>query len=165
MLDDSLDVRHEAHVEHPVGLVEHEVLDVFQRQIFLGDMIEQTPGRGDDDVGSSFQLIVLLAVLHAAVNNGCSQIGVLRKIPERRLDLRGQLARRLDDQCARILLRLVELRENRQAERRRLAGAGLGAADQVAALEKQRDAPELNRRRIFVTHRANPLENVVGKPQ
>ena len=76
MLDDFLDVRHEAHVEHPVGLVEHEVLDVFQRQIFLGDVIEQSPRRGDDDVGSSFQLIVLLAVLHAAVKNGCSQVGV-----------------------------------------------------------------------------------------
>ena len=79
---------------------------------------------------------------------------------------RAASARRMfDDQCARVVLRLVELREDRQAERRRFAGAGLGAADQVATLEKQRDAPELNRRRIFVTHRANPLENVVGKPQ
>jgi len=49
--------------------------------------------------------------------------------------------------------------ENGQGERGGLAGAGLGAADDVAAGEHQRNAAELNRRGRDVTRRAHTFED------
>ena len=59
-------------------------------------------------------------------------------------DLRGELARRREDERAALAAAVLRRRaarrcEDRQRERGRLAGAGLGAAEQVAAREHVRD--------------------------
>ena len=48
--DDALDVVDEAHVEHAVGFVEHEHLDLVEAQRALVHEIEQAAGRGDQHV-------------------------------------------------------------------------------------------------------------------
>ena len=48
--DDLLDVRQEAHVEHPVGLVEDEDLDLAEVRDALPDEVEQPARRGDEDL-------------------------------------------------------------------------------------------------------------------
>ena len=48
--EDALDVADEAHVEHPVGLVQHQDLDVRQVDGALLVMVEQPARRGDQDV-------------------------------------------------------------------------------------------------------------------
>ena len=50
-LDDPVDLRLEAHVEHPVGLVEDEDLDRVERDEPAVDQVLETAGRGDDHVG------------------------------------------------------------------------------------------------------------------
>ena len=58
-----LDVVDEAHVEHPVGLVEDEDLDVREVERALAVVVEQAPRRGDEDVDAAAQLVDLR--LHA----------------------------------------------------------------------------------------------------
>ena len=48
--DDPLDVRQEAHVEHPVRLVEDEDLDLAEVRDLLADEIEEPAGRRDEDL-------------------------------------------------------------------------------------------------------------------
>ena len=50
--DDALDLRHEAHVEHAVGLVKHQVLDILEGDLPLFDKVHQTTGGGDEDVAA-----------------------------------------------------------------------------------------------------------------
>ena len=58
---------------------------------------------------------------------------------------------------------MAELRENGQRESRRLAGAGLRAADDVLALQDQRNGAELDRRRFDVPHRLDAFEDRARK--
>ena len=48
--DDPVDLRLEAHVEHPVGLVEDEDPDAVELDRLAVDEILQAAGRGDEDV-------------------------------------------------------------------------------------------------------------------
>ena len=55
-VEDRLDVVGEAHVEHLVGLVEDDDLDVVERERAAADVIDARPGRGDDDVHAAVEL-------------------------------------------------------------------------------------------------------------
>src|SRR3972149_5428336 len=44
--EDLLDVADEAHVQHAVGLVQHQDFDTGKVECLLSDMVEQTAGRG-----------------------------------------------------------------------------------------------------------------------
>ena len=57
---------------------------------------------------------------------------------------------------------LAELGKNGQGERGGLAGAGLGAADDIAASQNERDGAKLDGRGIDVTHGAHAFENFLG---
>ena len=57
--EDAADVVDEAHVEHAVGLVEHEDLDLAQVDGLLLHVVEQAPGRGDEDVDAAAQRLDL----------------------------------------------------------------------------------------------------------
>src|SRR3990172_2585634 len=43
--DDSLDIADEAHVKHPIGLIEDEVLHLVEPDMALPEQVEQAPGR------------------------------------------------------------------------------------------------------------------------
>ena len=49
-LDDALDIGDEAHVEHAVGLVDHEDLDAAQHDPAALEHVDQAAGRGDQDI-------------------------------------------------------------------------------------------------------------------
>ena len=52
-----LDGRLEAHVEHAVGLVEDEDVDLAERDDAAGDQVLEPAGGGDEDVGAAGGLI------------------------------------------------------------------------------------------------------------
>ncbi len=88
---------------------------------------------------------------------------------ERVLDLHDQLARRREDQRARVRLarRVAERRllaeqllQDRQREGEGLAGAGLRAGDDVAAVERARDDGALDRPRALVSEIAQALHQL-----
>ena len=64
----------EAEVEHLVGLVEDEDLDVAQAQRPAVDEVEEPAGRGDEDVDAGREVALLLADRHAAEHDGGRQL-------------------------------------------------------------------------------------------
>ena len=100
-VDDAPDVGQEAHVEHPVGLVQDEDLDLAQV-----DACAARRGRaGGPGVATRIstpaqQRLGLRLDRHAAVDDGVAQRHVLAVRPERVVDLDGELARRRQDQRA-----------------------------------------------------------------
>ncbi len=153
-LGDLAQVMHEAEVEHLVGFVEHEVAHGGQADGAAGDEIEQAAGGGDQDVGALFKLQLLLVDRHAADDDVDAQMRLAQEVLQVLGDLVHQFAgRRQDQRTGGTVVGAAffrdQLFDQRQAEGGRLAGAGLGEADQVAAFEKKRDRLFLDGGRRF----------------
>ena len=117
-------------------------------------VVHQPAGRRDDDVDAGLEGALLRAHLDAAVDGDARHVGVVGEPFDVVRDLHRQLARRREDQDAReaAFLRRRRARrqqpvEDRQQERGSLAGAGVGAADQIVAVHHDGDDGALNRRR------------------
>ncbi len=144
--EDLADVADEAHVEHPVGLVEDEDLDRRQVDGPLADVVEQAAGGGHDDIRRAAQGADLAVDADATVDGRRADAPVAAVDAHALLDLERELAGRGEDQRAdgpaagaRVAVRRAKVLEHGQHEGRRLAGAGLGAGHQVAAGEDERD--------------------------
>ena len=117
-------------------------------------MIHDPAGRTDDDVHAALQGADLGAVFLATVNRQDVEIFQLRGIGFKGLgDLYRQFPRRREHQYLRRVQFQVEIRQQRQRERRGLAGAGLRLADDVASCQQQRNRLRLDRGRQLVTER------------
>ncbi len=102
---DALQVRQEADVEHAVGLVEHDVLDLVQHAVLRLDVVEQAAGRGDQHLDAAAQLLGLRLDVDPAEDHDRAQQGVARVALDVVGDLVGQLARRRDHQRAHRVTR------------------------------------------------------------
>jgi hypothetical protein len=80
--DDALDVGQEAHVEHAVGLVEHQDRDLVEHHRLVLHVVEQPPGRRDEDLDARAQLRDLRVHVDAAVDDGAAQRQVLAVVAE-----------------------------------------------------------------------------------
>ena len=152
---DAADVGEEAHVEHAVGFVEHEELEAGPVAVTLLHEVEQAARAGDDELDVLAQRLDLRAFADAAEDRGHAKRNVAGVGARVLLDLRRELASRREDEGANLLRadrrpRREEL-EHRQDERRGLAGAGLGDADDVGAAEDLRNGGGLDRRGLRVT--------------
>jgi hypothetical protein len=107
------------------------------------------PARGaDDDVHAALERLQLRVIALSAVDRQHVETGQVHGIFLERLgDLDRQFAGRCEHQRLRLELLRVDLRQDRQRERRGLAGAGLGLAEHVAAGEQRRNRGRLDRRR------------------
>ena len=150
-LGDAADVADEAHVEHAIGFVEHEEGDVAELHVAALDQVEQTAGRGDQDVDAARQRLDLAAVAQTTDDGAQAQAEAAAVGVEAARDLHGKLTGRRQHERTRAL-RLGALAgsgkqlQDGQREGRRLAGAGLGDAQHVAALEQRRNGACLDRR-------------------
>ena len=154
--DDFADVLDEAHVEHAVGFVEHEKLDVAKAERIALHEIEQPARRGDQDVDAVEQRTDLRTHRHAADGERRPQTQMAPIGAEAVEDLAGQFARRAEHQDAAALAHRRQrlggkLMQDRQREGRGLAGSGLGNADDVAARHQEWDGLGLDRgwREVF----------------
>ena len=148
----------EADVQHLVGLVQHQIGGGLQADRATLDQVHQAARRRDQHVHAARQTLGLGVDRGAAhdaerPDRGAFGIGV-----DVRRDLGGQLAGRRQDQRAaglgvRLLAIVDQAGQHRQAEGRRLAGAGLGQAQHVTALHDGGDALFLDRRRRGQAHR------------
>jgi hypothetical protein len=98
--DDPLDIREEAHVEHPVGLIEDEDLDLTEVGHPLADQVEQAARRGDEDLDTGAERLDLRVHRDAAVDHrGAQRDGpAIRR--DALVDLHRELAGRDEDQHA-----------------------------------------------------------------
>ncbi len=160
----------EAEVEHLVGLVEHQDLDVGERQRAPVDQIEQPARRSDEDVDAVLDDALLARHRHAAEDDRRGQLGAAAVGAEALFDLARQFAGGRQDQRAAAAARgglLVggETLDHRQRERRCLAGAGLGDSENVAARENRRNRLHLDRSRTLVAFFGERVEDGLGEPE
>jgi hypothetical protein len=126
----------------------------FRTQFFASMWSSRRPGVADEHLDALLQLERLRLHVDAAEDDGDAQLRVRRVALDVVGDLVGELARRRDDEGAHRVARrrhaggLVRqhLVQERQRERRRLAGAGLRRAHDVAPGEDDRDRLRLDRR-------------------
>ena len=148
--DDLADVVDEAHVEHAVGFVEHEELDLSELQAVALHEIEQAAGRGHHDFDALHDGADLASHRHAADRQRRGQADVAAIGVEAVEDLSRQFARRAQHQHAAGLgLRLDAVLQDAMQDRKRkgrgLAGAGLRNADDVTAGEREGNGLGLDR--------------------
>ena len=165
---DFLDVGDEAHVEHPVGFVDDQQVAVVEHDLAAAEQVHQPAGRRDQHVDALFQRLDLVAHLHAADQQRHRELVIFAVFLEILGDLRGKLARRLEDQRARHPRPAAAFGEDvdhRQDEAGGLAGAGLGDADQVLAHQHGRDRALLDGRRRVIAAVADGAQQLVGKAE
>jgi hypothetical protein len=158
----------EAHVEHPVGLVQDQHVHLGEAAVPLLDEVEEPPGRRHHHVDAVAQRLDLRVLPHASEDHRHAHLGVAAVGRQALADLHGELARGREDQRVRPagraarrsadLVRGDQPLDQGQRERRGLAGAGLGAAEHVATLERGRDRALLDRRRRAVALLGEGLE-------
>ncbi len=164
--EDPPDVRQEAHVEHAIGFVEHEVLEAIELRIGRARVVEQAARGRHDHVDSAPERVLLGTHPDAAVDRGAGEGGVDRKPVEVFENLRGKLARGRQHQDPRDAARPVDqAMQDRQQERRGLAASSLRAREQVAALERRRDRHFLDGSRPDETELPDALEQVGVQPE
>ena len=94
----ALDCRHEADVEHLVGLVEHHHFDLVQGHGALLDQVHQAARGGDENIDPAGQRLDLRADRHAADHHGRGQVQLAAVILDALGDLGGEFAGRRKDQ-------------------------------------------------------------------
>ena len=129
-------IRVKAHREHVVGFVKDQVAQVFQRQRAPQQVVEDAPGRADDDVRAGLEGIQLGAVAHAAVHGGHAHAGGAAQQLGFAGHLQGQLARGHQHQRLGGVLQRVDHLEHRQQVRAGLAAAGARLNHHVALREQ-----------------------------
>jgi len=149
----------EPHVEHPVGLVEHEEAGGAEIDQPPPEEILQPAGGGHQDVDAVAEHHLLRPDRNAAEHGGRAHAERLAVVLHAATDLHRQLARRNEDQRAKLAALLVtDLMEDRQGEGGRLAGSGLGASHEVAPGEEVGNGLRLDRRGGLVPARAHRLQ-------
>jgi len=167
-LADALDVGNETHVEHAVGLVDHQQLDAGEQEPSALEMVEQ-PARGrNEDVDAAGELGILVVERDPADQQRDVELLPGAVLFETFLNLRGKFARRFEDERARhsgARAAVLEPGEHRQREGGGLAGAGLRNAEHVAASEHVRYGLLLDGRGGGVAGRLYRGENFFGQAE
>jgi hypothetical protein len=121
----------EAHVGHPVGLVDHHHVDVGERGRAALDQVGEPPRAGDEHVDPVAQGRHLLAVPDAAVHRGHPGADGRGQGSHDLLDLCGELTGGDEDEGGRLPAALApcgrrrrQPGQDRQREGERLAGTG-----------------------------------------
>ena len=157
----------EAHVQHAVGFIEHQDLHLAQIQHALLRQIQQAAGGGHQNIHALLDLGDLRVHAHAAKDDGGAELQVFAVGLHRLFHLRCQLAggsehQGSDADTAKLILCAAahgEAVQKGQGESGSLAGAGLGAAQQVVPLEHQGNGLRLDGGGGFVTLLAHGLHD------
>ena len=166
--DDALDVGDEAHVEHAIGFVDHQHLDVVQQHLAALEMVEQAARRGDQHVDALLERALLVVEAHAADQQRHAELVVLAVDVEVLGHLGGQFTRRLQDQRARhahLATAFGQDVDHREDEGGGLAGARLGASEDIAAHQDDGDGLFLDRGGRRVALFGNRLQYGGAQPQ
>ena len=119
------------------------------------------PGRGHDDVDAALEHLELVDDRLAAVDGQHLGVELAAVLVDGLGDLDGQLAGGHEHEGDGLGLGAGhDALEDRQREGRRLAGAGGGLAEQVAAGEDRRDRLGLDRRRLLVAEGGEGAEEL-----
>ena len=138
VLSNEFEVLAKAEIEHLVGFVEDDGLQLRDIEAASPQMVAQSPGRADHDMRAGRQLALFGAGIHAADAGDDTPIGVLIEPRQFALHLQGKLAGRRDDQgqwCGSPLESFTAIEQvfgDRQPIGDGFAGPGLRRNQQVA---------------------------------
>ena len=167
--DHLLHIVDEAHVQHAVGFVQYEDLQVVQVNEALLHQVQQTAGCSHYDIHTTVQRVRLWLLAHATEDHGVAQLQVTAVSSEALADLDGQLARRRQDQVAdgAFALRFLrmQLLQDRDSEGSRFTGTGLCAAEQIAPFDQVRNGLFLDRRRVGIAFFLKCFQNGLDEPE
>ena len=142
----------EAHVQHPVRLVQDEDLHMGQVQQFLIAQVQQAPRGCGEDIDPSFQGFHLRGLAHAAEDHRFPQGQIFAIGVEVVVDLDGQLSGGGEDQGPDAgALAIGQLLQDGHAECTGFSGARLGAAQDVPAFDARRDGFFLDDCGVLIT--------------
>mmetsp|Transcript_44612 Transcript_44612/g.143900 ORF Transcript_44612/g.143900 Transcript_44612/m.143900 type:complete len:471 (-) Transcript_44612:94-1506(-) len=161
-------LRLEAHVDHPVRLVEHHVVALVEHEVPPVERVVQPARRRDHHLHALVGDEALLLDGHAADDGVDADLELAAKLARLVLDLLDQLARRRHDErewavgrrLARDWRLAEDVDEHRQHEGARLAGAGLCDADHVLDGEPERDSHHLDGGRLLVPRLSDGREDL-----
>ncbi len=160
---DLVDLRLEAHVEHPVGLVEDEDRDRVERDQAAIHQVLEPAGRRDEHV-RGLGLGGLGRDRHAAVDGRDLEPAHLAEIGEDLGHLHGELAGRDENQRAGAAVAGLHLLDDRDRKGERLAGARRGLGEDVMAGERGRDRTGLDLERRLDSLGGEHADNVRAQP-
>ena len=178
LLDDGPDLGLETHVQHSVGLVEDEVLDVGQRDLATVHEVDETTGGSGEQITTTLDLTELVANLGTSVDDGGADPGSVGKPSGLFVDLRDELSGGSQDQGGGVLLPASRVgreragvldglgggsvgehfRQDGEEETTGLSGTGLGTGHQVSHVGDDGDRVLLNGGRGGVSGRLDVLE-------
>ncbi len=133
------------HIHHAISLVQHQRLHFGEVDRITADVIADSSGCADDDVGAMLQRCDLWPHRRAAAQR--QHFDVISKARQSTQFIRyliSQFAGRAEHQCLNCKVGRVQLVQNADAKRGSFAAAGLGLCDQIATLQNQRQALRLN---------------------
>ena len=124
------------------------MLEVVHLRVTGAHVVQQPAGRGHDDVHATLERVLLRPHAHAAEHRRAGDRRVHRERGQILENLRGELARRRQDERPGRAPRLVDqTMDDRKKKGRRFAAAGLRGGDDVLALHRRGNRLSLNRRR------------------
>ena len=146
LLDDPFDIIDEAHAQHFVGFVQYQSAQCGQVQLTLAHQVHDPARRTHDHLGATAQRADLGLIRRTAIDRQYMEFRHVLGVALARFgNLDRQFARRRQDQDLGRGIAGVEARDQRQRKRRRLAGTGLGLAQQVTAFQQRRNGCSLDR--------------------
>ena len=157
---DLLDVLSEAHVEHLVGLIEHEEPQLRQVEGAALQVVDDASRGAHHHVDAAGQRSQLDAVALAAVHGQQTHLQVRGVRFERLADLKREFAGGSQHERLRVLVLAFEPLQDRQREGGGLAGTGLGEADDVTASQQCGDRFGLDRGGLLVAQLLQRLEDL-----
>ena len=160
------DLRKESHVGHAVGLIDDDVCDVVEEDLFAFDEVDEASRGGDDEVDALGQLLDLLFDICAAVHGQDASVEALGNRLQFVLHLGGEFSRGHQGECPRALwLGDIDELQHREAERQGLAGPGLGLAADVVAFQGGGNREFLDFEWVLETSALEAVDDLGQQPQ
>ncbi len=164
VLEDALHLGQEAEIEHVVGLVEHQLLDLVELDVAALEVVIEPAGSCDHHVDATAQVVDLRFERNAADQTGGAQAVSLAEQLEEGLGLEGDLTGRGQDQTPHAAA-VEEPFGDRKTESGGLSRTGLGEAENVPAFERRRDHRRLDGRRMEEPNAVQDLHRHHREPQ
>ena len=136
--EDLVDAIRETHIQHLVGLVEHDVRHLFEMGLAAMHQVHQTARRGNDNLHTLFQGPYLRLDGSTAIYGlHVYPLHIFGEIAEVVGNLQTQFPRRREYQCLRLASRRVYPFQQGDAKGRRLTRTSLSEGDDIVLIPQQ----------------------------
>jgi hypothetical protein len=175
--DNLPDLRFETHVQHPIGLIEDEVLDVGERDLSSVNQVDQSTRSSRQEITASVERSDLGSDIGTTVDNGGADPRSVGEFPSLVVNLRNKFSSRSEDKgsgvglssvVASVAVGVVDRSgggsvrekgvENGEEETGSLTGTSLGTSHQVSATGDNGDRVLLDGGRSLVSSKVNVVE-------